>query len=584
MTFVRTLIVCVLLACTTACSSLSHLVGSKPIARNIDDAAIELNNAHARSINGVIAVNVLRSRDRWPTGYTTLSGVRFSPTTTVGGTLLLDPLGIRGDDPVGDGREAVERPRAASNFSTTGTLETGAQYSVNPFAEQDNSESLYSRDQSEGLFRQYYEGGWPPTVVLPLFLDSVANGSVVCRIDGDGELAKYLNNPLSQIGKDGNELNSDLIKFRNRYNISHPCHRIFEDFGRASMDALPTEWRYHENQNYDCKGNKCIKVDTGRRTSIRRGLADEIKKVDSQRMCLPIDNSSSGLMQDLLRGETEEGLGAKITAINSATGREVVMAHDKLRLCKSLPSGRLFYVKSTDQYKDESNTVIVQRLFDAYQDHALEKYLLEKKVDRSDLSKPEADDDTALDPDYEFGKSACYQQLIKIRSGNAIRAPKCEIRTEDFQFLLKKFVESQSYERPFTAVNFRSFDDMVHFVGETLRLPEQEVENGRKRGLCIERHNNGTKKDSKPGKCKRTLFNITKRRQPEIASEVFTGHGVKVVHAGETWYALPELNLKDVVAGRPSDRTGTVLSILSQIYLLNQSSEFLEAPDNVLIQ
>ena len=146
----------------------------------------------------------------------------------------------------------------------------------------------------------------------------------------------------------------------------------------------------------------------------------------------------------------------------------------------------------------------------------------------------------------------------------------------EFSKILKKFAESRTYERPFDAVTFRSFDDMVRFVGETLLLTpkNRNGDSAQSKGLCISR---------KDGACTKTLFKIERRGVPEFVSGPITGHGVKVRHAGETWQALPEKDYSEEVPD-VNDETGTVLTILSQIYLLNQSSEFLEAPDNVLLQ
>lgn len=568
----------------TACGSLSRFVGSTPITRNIDDEAIALNNAHARSINGVITVNILRARDRWPTGYTTLSGVRFSPTRTLGGTLTLDPLGIRSDNPVGEGREAVARPLAGSNYSATSTMETGAQYSVNPFAEQDNSESLYSTEQSEGLFRRYYEGGWPPTVVLALFVDSVSDGSTLCRIDGDGELAQYLNNLKSPLHR---------AAFNTKYPSSgHTCHDVFDAFKTVSSDPTAIVWKYDDSSKYSCKGGKCASIDRTRRTRIRQGLETPVVTPNKNvaEPCSAIANASTGLMQDLLRGKTAEGLGAKVTAINSSSGRELVITPSGLHLCNTLSSSRLFFQSVTTTDPSESNSQIIRRMFNAYQDHALVRYLLEKEADYSVPGTPKAKNQTVSGAERYFDDclaelSAISQQPVQPIGPLPMKAaPKCETNAADFRQLLLLFAADQNHVRPFRQVNFRSFDDMVHFVGETLRLDsiDANLASGTiipkdRNGLCIDREKTGLKA------CKRTLFEVDRRGSIDRARQVVQGHGVKVQHAGNTWHVLPELDTKDVKVG-PDDRTGTVLTILSQIYLLNQSSEFLEAPDNVLVR
>lgn len=577
MTFIRIMVFLAILPGLAACGSFSRMIGSTPITRNIDDEAIALNNAHARSINGVITVNILRARDQWPTGYTTLSGVRFSPTRTFGGTLLLDPLGIRGDNPVGEGREKVARPLAGSTYSATGSLETGAQYSVNPFAEQDNSQSLYSTEQSEGLFRRYFEGGWPATVVLPLFVDSVGNGSLLCRIDGDGPLAALLNNPSDP---------SALAAFNAKYPESdHPCRTVYQAYSLAAKDLSSILWQYDERSDYDCIKSVCTLVDTSRRTSIRQGLSNPIGAAvsTSSKPCSKFLNGGNGLVEDMLRAATEEGLGAKLDAINSSSGRELVVTPGGLHLCDRLASGRRFYVKNSEANTDETNAEIIRRLIDAYQDHALANYLLRQTVVR-DKNENVVSIEQTVASNVDLNTSNCLSELTNIKDGHGRlgRVLGCDVSDEDLRELLLKFASERTYWRPFKEINFRSFDDIIHFVGETLRLDEIDkgqssslAQRHRWSGLCVERVDNDL--------CTRTLFKVDRRGLQDNANQIFKGHGVKVQHAGYTWHVLPELDPDNVSIG-PADRTGTVLTILSQIYLLNQSSEFLEAPDNVLIR
>jgi hypothetical protein len=101
-------------------------------------------------------------------------------------------------------------------------------------------------------------------------------------------------------------------------------------------------------------------------------------------------------------------------------------------------------------------------------------------------------------------------------------------------------------------VRLRSFDDMVYFLGETLRdYREGPVTFDGQRLIVV-------REDRKGG-----------------------GVSVAVDHAGKTWQVAGNANRRthpdDV-----SDRTGTVLSLLNQLYLRAQSAEFLRAPDTTL--
>ena len=64
------------------------------LTNGIDRDAVQLNDAHTRATNGVITMNILRARDGWPTGYTTLSGVQFNPDVELDLTGNFTPLGL----------------------------------------------------------------------------------------------------------------------------------------------------------------------------------------------------------------------------------------------------------------------------------------------------------------------------------------------------------------------------------------------------------------------------------------------------------------------------------------------------------
>ncbi|MEO0882713.1 MAG: hypothetical protein AAFY34_08245 [Pseudomonadota bacterium] len=707
-----------LVACfaLTGCGTLAREFGSVPITRNIDDDAVDLNNAHARAINGVITINVLRARDRWPTGYTTLSGVRFTPGRTLEGTLTLDPLLGVNSTPL-EGRALAARPLTGTNFAGRGTLENEAQFNVNPFAERDNSQSLYAAEQSEGLFRRYFERGWPPNVVFPLFIDKVENGPDDCEIDGVGLLADRINNPNDvQVRFD----------FEKEYSArNHPCQIV----ARSFMDAESLDWEYDPNSDYHCERGICTRLNTNRRTSVRRdfGGPGSYPLPIKENPCDNFENAATGLVESLLTNKTEEGLGNKLSAISSASGRDVIVTPNGIRLCDSLDGTRRFFVR-TEIQGTETDPEIVERLFNAYQDVELAEYFASRSgptdarlfgddlyiydnfesqlvscvnpppittkqdMDRcaairrtitsvaeyfdvevrvlnrhnryidlpirqilEDLRRKDCIPNTSCTKHVDI--AGCISDQIRscpttellyeilraeFLAAHAIMPDKCDVRphltmlrdllglSADFtledvcrskapaqsslltieQFWLRRFASSRTYMRPFQTVHFRSFDDMVHFVGETLRLKkidgdavqEEEI------GLCVRRFSDedarryerlsNTEKDRrrKPqaGLCATTLFSVgrpgfrklgnTVGEVTRIGGDLIKGHGVKVSHAGHTWYALPEVDPNQVGYGDvEKDRTGTVLTILSQIYLLSQSSEFLEAPDNILI-
>jgi hypothetical protein len=98
-------------------------------------------------------------------------------------------------------------------------------------------------------------------------------------------------------------------------------------------------------------------------------------------------------------------------------------------------------------------------------------------------------------------------------------------------------------------IRTRSFDDMIYFLGETLR-------------------------SSAPGRPTVAGNVILFHTYAERGSQAFA---VRVEHAGRTYFIAPQTSLDDVDG--PKDVTGNVLSLLNQLYLLAQSDEFLRAPE-----
>ena len=167
-----------------------HKVGGTSLSAHVDDDAVQLNEAHTRTINGVITLNILRARDNWPTGYTTLSGITFSPELQTNANLGLSPLGL--GNPV--------NPFGKSNSSFSRSRASDAKYSVNPFAEKPGASGLYKIEASEELFQRYIDSGWPIEVVFPLFIRRVEIDAPSdapfndrsCDIFGDHEFARRL--------------------------------------------------------------------------------------------------------------------------------------------------------------------------------------------------------------------------------------------------------------------------------------------------------------------------------------------------------------------------------------------------------
>lgn len=159
----------------SGCAVVSDL-GATGLAESIEDSAATLNIAHTRAMTSIIALNVLRARDRWPTNYTTLSGIRSNPTMQLNGSANFGPLGL-GNAPL---------PFAGSSANISRNESANAEYSVNPFSNNDKTQGLLKPIQPDQM-KSYWQAGWPRETLMWLFVDAVNfNGDAhPWRIDGD---------------------------------------------------------------------------------------------------------------------------------------------------------------------------------------------------------------------------------------------------------------------------------------------------------------------------------------------------------------------------------------------------------------
>ncbi len=157
------------------CAIVSDL-GATGLAENIEDNAATLNEAHTRAMTAIIAVNVLRARDRWPTNYTTLSGIKSNPTLSLNAGASFSPLGLGN----------ANSPFVNSGGSITRNESANAEYSVNPFSNNDKTQGLLKPIQPE-MLQSYWLAGWPRETLMWLFVDAVtfAGDAQPWYIDGD---------------------------------------------------------------------------------------------------------------------------------------------------------------------------------------------------------------------------------------------------------------------------------------------------------------------------------------------------------------------------------------------------------------
>ncbi|MDP3492762.1 MAG: hypothetical protein Q8R82_06575 [Hyphomonadaceae bacterium] len=157
------------------CASIGNL-GASGVAENIEGNAATLNEAHTRAMTAIIAMNVMRARDRWPTNYTTLSGIKSNPTLSLNGSASFSPLGLGN----------ANAPFVGSSANVSRNESANAEYSVNPFSNNDKTQGLLKPIQPDQL-ENYWLAGWPRETLMWLFVDAVTftGETQPWYIDGD---------------------------------------------------------------------------------------------------------------------------------------------------------------------------------------------------------------------------------------------------------------------------------------------------------------------------------------------------------------------------------------------------------------
>jgi hypothetical protein len=392
------------------CAVVSDL-GATGLAENIEDNAATLNEAHTRAMTAIIAINVLRARDRWPTNYTTLSGIKSNPTLSLNAGASFSPLGLGN----------ANAPFTGSSASVARNETANAEYSVNPFSNNDKTQGLLKPIQPE-MLQSYWLAGWPRETLMWLFVDAVtfAGDAQPWYIDGD----EFSAAPSE----------TDVVNTRRYTEIINRAKGGNVDFVQLSGPTL------------------------------------------DQRHCTPYDPV---YLRETLGsgGGNAEGGGGRISGSMSETVRTV----------EALTGQQL--------------------------------------VLTNDARTPKPGE-PAIAPDR-------YNRRLMLCDG---ADP------------VWGFVDSRTGE-PLATIRTRSFDDMIYFLGETLR-------------------NGSEQQPTVVGNV--ILFQTYSDR----GSRAFA---VRVEHAGHVYFIAPQTP-KEEVAG-PKDVTGNVLSLLNQLYLLAQSDEFLRAPE-----
>jgi hypothetical protein len=148
-----------------ACSVAPSLaLRREALARQIADDAAAFNDAYGRAVTGQILLNILRSRDRLPRYYLSMTGIQDSPqarwaqSVGIGSIPVGDDLSPRGGfGSLGVQRETLSRPS----------------YAVQPFEREVLSRTAFEPIQPY-IFAHYWRGGWPRDLLVLLMVERIA--------------------------------------------------------------------------------------------------------------------------------------------------------------------------------------------------------------------------------------------------------------------------------------------------------------------------------------------------------------------------------------------------------------------------
>lgn len=159
-----------------SCASLDPAAPRASLARQIADDAAAFNEAYGQAVSGQILLNILRSRDRLPRYYLSMTGIADSPSLR-----YQQNAGV-GSIPLGD----TPAIWGFGNLSVQRETQTRPAYAVQPF----NAETL-TRTAFEPtapyVFAHYWTSGWPRDILMLVMVERID------KTDADGRRTSFTN-------------------------------------------------------------------------------------------------------------------------------------------------------------------------------------------------------------------------------------------------------------------------------------------------------------------------------------------------------------------------------------------------------
>lgn len=132
------------------------------MARDIADNAARFNEAYGQAVSAQILLNVMRSRDRLPRYYLSMTGIADSPSLR-----YQQNAGI-GSIPFGAGASNW----AFGSASVQRETQTRPTYAVQPFSAETLTRAAFE-PTAPYVFAHYWRGGWPRDLLMLVMVESI---------------------------------------------------------------------------------------------------------------------------------------------------------------------------------------------------------------------------------------------------------------------------------------------------------------------------------------------------------------------------------------------------------------------------
>ncbi|MBI1251209.1 MAG: hypothetical protein GC189_07040 [Alphaproteobacteria bacterium] len=181
MGMVRSTAVLGMAAALAACATAPSLpLRRESLARQISDDAAAFNDAYGRAVTAQILLNVLRSRDRLPRFYLSMTGIQDSPSLR-----FQENIGA-GSIPLGEGSS----PWGFGNFGLTRETQSRPSYAVQPFSAETLTRTAF-QPIAPDIFGHYWSNGWPRDLLTFVLVERISK--ITPGADGAPRVEEFVN-------------------------------------------------------------------------------------------------------------------------------------------------------------------------------------------------------------------------------------------------------------------------------------------------------------------------------------------------------------------------------------------------------